>query len=49
LTGTGARVFAAFEGAGAARGVLGELPRCFQGVVTRGLNGSPLLQAVEAT
>lgn len=49
LTGTGACVFAAFEGEGAARGVLGELPRCFQGVVTRGLNRSPLLQAVEAT
>lgn len=46
LTGTGACVFAAFEDERRARAVLGEMPAEWRGFVARGLNRSPLLDAV---
>ncbi len=47
LTGTGGCVFAAFDEPEAARRVLQQLPRQFRGLVARGLNRSPLLEALE--
>jgi len=43
LTGTGGAVFAGFDGPGAARRLLSELPARWPGLVARGLNQSPLL------
>ncbi len=42
LTGTGATVFAAFDTREAAHGALHEMPAEYHGVVTRGVNRSPL-------
>ncbi len=43
LTGTGAAVFAAFDSEGLAQEALAQLPGNMQGVVTRGLNISPVM------
>ncbi len=47
LTGTGACVFAAFEKEAPARQILEQVPERFQAWVVRGLNRSPLLEAME--
>ncbi len=46
MTGTGACIYAAFEDAARARGVLEKLPPEWRGFVARGLNRSPLLDRV---
>lgn len=46
LTGTGACVFAVFEDETSARQVLQRLPGHYQGLVAKGVNRSPLLEAV---
>jgi 4-diphosphocytidyl-2-C-methyl-D-erythritol kinase len=49
LTGTGACVFAAFDGREEAERVLGELPARWRGFVARGCNRSPLYRGTDAT
>jgi 4-diphosphocytidyl-2-C-methyl-D-erythritol kinase len=48
LTGTGACVFAEFDGEEEARAALARVPERFRGFVARGLNRSPLYDAVRA-
>jgi 4-diphosphocytidyl-2-C-methyl-D-erythritol kinase len=45
MTGTGASVFAVFDTRADAKQVLAKLPGNWKGVVTRGLNVSPLMKA----
>ncbi|MFK3659790.1 4-(cytidine 5'-diphospho)-2-C-methyl-D-erythritol kinase [Scandinavium sp. NPDC088450] len=47
LTGTGACVFAEFDTESAARQVLEQAPEWLQGFIARGVNTSPLMQALE--
>jgi 4-diphosphocytidyl-2-C-methyl-D-erythritol kinase len=47
LTGTGACVYAAFETQADAQAVAARLPSAWSGLVTRGINRSPLLAAME--
>ncbi len=48
LTGTGSAAFAAFPTEAEARARFGELPRRFEGFVTRGRNRSPLVDRLES-